>query len=281
MAYTKQTWTNDVSKLNATRMGHIEDGIEATATVADAAFTVADAAIPAPASPSTSDGLFWNGSAWVADTIDNAKIAADAAIAISKLAGYPSDSAVFLRGDGSWSAPETVLGYGTSLPGSPTDGDEYVLVDSTSAPTYRWHLRYNGGSASSYKWEFIGGTEMYAAVDTTETTSSATYAALSTAGPTITLPNAGDYFVSIGATIGPKTTASIGYMSYDIGGTGASDNDAASSQSGSSNQYSVSRTARKTGLTAVALTSKYRTANTSDAMSFRFRWMLVRPIRIS
>lgn len=27
MAYTKQTWTNDVSKVNATRMTHIEDGI--------------------------------------------------------------------------------------------------------------------------------------------------------------------------------------------------------------------------------------------------------------
>jgi hypothetical protein len=37
MAYTKQTWTNGVSKLNATRMQHIEDGLEAAASVADTA----------------------------------------------------------------------------------------------------------------------------------------------------------------------------------------------------------------------------------------------------
>lgn len=35
MAYSKQTWTNDVSKANATRLTHIEDGIEAAATAAD------------------------------------------------------------------------------------------------------------------------------------------------------------------------------------------------------------------------------------------------------
>lgn len=78
MPYTPQTWTDGVSKLNATRMTVIETGI-------DDATTTADAAIPSPASPSTNDGLFYNGSAWVADTIDNAKIDAAAAIAYSKL----------------------------------------------------------------------------------------------------------------------------------------------------------------------------------------------------
>lgn len=45
MAYTKQTWTNGVSKLNATRMQHIEDGLEAAASTAD----TAEAALPAGA----------------------------------------------------------------------------------------------------------------------------------------------------------------------------------------------------------------------------------------
>ena len=35
MAYTKQTWTNDVSKVNATRMTHIEDGIYDNSTNID------------------------------------------------------------------------------------------------------------------------------------------------------------------------------------------------------------------------------------------------------
>jgi hypothetical protein len=48
--------------------------------------------------------------------------------------------------------------YGTSLPASPYDGQEAVLVDSISNPSYQWRFRYNAGSASSYKWEFIGGS---------------------------------------------------------------------------------------------------------------------------
>jgi len=44
MAYSKQTWTNGVSKLNADRMNHIEDGIEAAATKADNIASGAEAA---------------------------------------------------------------------------------------------------------------------------------------------------------------------------------------------------------------------------------------------
>ena len=47
--------------------------------------------------------------------------------------------------------------YGTTLPGSPYDSKEAILVDSITDPTYRWHLRYNNASTSSYKWECIGG----------------------------------------------------------------------------------------------------------------------------
>jgi hypothetical protein len=45
----------------------------------------------------------------------------------------------------------TTIPYGTSLPGSPSDGDEYILVDSTSGSTYRWHLRYNQNQTSPHK----------------------------------------------------------------------------------------------------------------------------------
>lgn len=50
-----------------------------------------------------------------------------------------------------------LLGYGTTLPASPVDGQEFVLVDSLTAPTFVWHLRYNAGNTTAYKWEFIGG----------------------------------------------------------------------------------------------------------------------------
>ena len=80
----------------------------------------------------------------------------------------PVTNGQWLKGVGGaavWSAiaaadlpPQAVPGYGTTLPGSPTDGQEYVLVDSLTAPTYVWRFRYNASSASAYKWEFIGGS---------------------------------------------------------------------------------------------------------------------------
>ena len=85
----------------------------------------------------------------------------------------------------------TVIPLVTTLPGSPTDGQEVILVDSLTAATYQWRLRYNAGATSPYKWEFVGG----AALLTLETTQVApTVAAGKTAvGPSPTAPRAGIY----------------------------------------------------------------------------------------
>ena len=48
--------------------------------------------------------------------------------------------------------PLTVVCYGTTLPASPVDGQEAILVDSVTNPTYQWRFRYNAGSTSAYKW---------------------------------------------------------------------------------------------------------------------------------
>ena len=71
----------------------------------------------------------------------------------------------WLKGSGGaavWAAitPADVanIPYGTSLPASPFDGQEAILVDSVSNPTYQWRFRYNAGSTSTYKWEFVGGS---------------------------------------------------------------------------------------------------------------------------
>jgi hypothetical protein len=57
-----------------------------------------------------------------------------------------------------WAASQAAS-YGTSLPANPIDGQEAVLVDSLTNPSYQWRFRYNSNSTSAYKWEFIGGSQ--------------------------------------------------------------------------------------------------------------------------
>jgi hypothetical protein len=79
-----------------------------------------------------------------------------------------------------WAVINPTAGAGspsTSLPGSPVDGQQSILTDSTSAPTYNWLLQY---STAASKWLAIG-----AAAPLEGTTS-------------ITIPRAGTYMVEIG-----------------------------------------------------------------------------------
>ena len=109
--------------------------------------------------------------------------------------------------------PPTAIG--TALPASPVDGQEFILTDSLTAPTYTWRLRYLAAKASN-KWVFVGGSPLYVEVTNPDGTASATYVALATAGPSITVPVAGDYFVGIGfQPSGQATAQGIFYM---IGG---------------------------------------------------------------
>lgn len=170
-------------------------------------------------------------------------------------------------------------GYAITLPGSPTDGQQTILTDSVSAPTWAWLLRYN---ATSTKWDFLGGAPIYAEVVTSEATASITYAALATAGPNIALPVAGDYIVEAGFAYVSVSSAQV-FMSYDIGGTGAVDADAvigaSASGSGLGGTASIMRVRKKTGLTAVTLTAKYRVDN-AVSKAFQNRWIRVTPIRV-
>ncbi len=177
-------------------------------------------------------------------------------------------------------APPTV----TSLPGSPYDGQliDFVADDTNGVI---WRFRYRS-AASSHKWEFIGGPPLYAEVQTSEspTGSLNAYVALATAGPAIALPLAGDYGVTIGAYM---KNANVPFdvpaqMSYDIGGTGAVDADAifVGIQGGNQTiEASVSRTRRKSGLTAVTLTAKYNDHG-YNAGVFADRFISVLPVRV-
>lgn len=289
MPYTPTTWIEGVTTVGPTHLNNIENGLvtaDANATAAipksvvttagDLIYATGNAAVTRLALGAAGTVLKGGASTPSFATIVNADCDAAMALAISKLSGYPSDGTKFLAGDGTWKAAGTPTPV-TTLPGSPANNQQTILTDSTSAPTWYWLLQYNSTAA---KWQFIGGSSIYAEVQTSETTTSTTYAALTTAGPSITVPNAGDYFVEIG--MAASSTGNLSYMSYDIGGTGAVDADAVTEYGQNVTPgYSVSRARKKTGLSAsTALTAKYK-AITGNTSTFANRWMRVTPIQIS
>ena len=159
------------------------------------------------------------------------------------------------------------------------DGYEvYLEVDATNG--VEWHLVYRTAEAT-YKWRFLGWPPMASAVATSESTVSASFAALATAGPSITLPRAGDYAVEHGATIQADANGAQCYHSYDIGVTGAVVADAVYliQPVGANAMYAnVWRRKRQTGLTAIALVSKYKTS--AGTAYFINRALYVHPVRL-
>lgn len=183
----------------------------------------------------------------------------------------------------SWRGMRGQLDVVTALPSSPSDGQECLFQSAAMATAgVMWHLRYRSGASGSYKWEFVGGPPISSEVTTNEATSSSTFVALATAGPSVALPLAGDYVVRVGAHMVNSTSTSTAIlMSYDIGATTAVDADGANlnSPAVASMQATLSRSRLKTGLSAVTLTAKYR-SSAASAVSFMNRWMEVIPVRV-
>ena len=197
------------------------------------------------------------------------------------MAVFQSQALLSSVAPGSFPQNSIVRPFVTELPVSAGDKDEVsFLADATNGVV--WRFRFRANAPSKYQWEFLGGSPLYAEVTTSESTSSTSYAALATAGPSIALPLAGDYMVSGGAKANNDTDASGARMSYDIGSTGAVDGDALAEafQSGATSvTASGSRSRRKTDLTAVTLTAKYKATVGGNAF-FSDRWLSVIPIRV-
>jgi hypothetical protein len=182
------------------------------------------------------------------------------------------------------------------LPGSPYDGQVVALLaDATNGVV--WNLRYRAASASAsaYKWEFIGGSDLVSDVETAEGPGTASYAALATAGPIVTLPtlpSGGDFDVQFGCQMTCLATvlSSFTNMGFQVNSAAVAAGDSVTatllpvSGSVTSPVYqvisSVSRIRRKTALASAAvLTALYQSSGGSGAV-FSSRWMSVRPVRV-
>lgn len=176
------------------------------------------------------------------------------------------------------------INYVTSLPSSPVDGQEiFYAADATNGVI--WHLRYRSGSSSSYKWEFIGGAMLKATdVATSQATTSSTYTDLTTAGPSVTAPLAGDYDVFAEALLG--STAATNFtltVALKIGSAATSDNDIIFKLALYANNQTwilPSRgTIRRTVAANDVLKLQYKTNNSASG-SFENRRLSVIPVRV-
>ena len=178
-------------------------------------------------------------------------------------------------------ADAIVRPFVTELPVTAQDGDEIrFLADSTNGVV--WHLRYRAGAPSAYKWEYLGGRPLYAAVFTQESTTSTSYGSLATAGPSVTLPLSGDYDVSHGCQ--SQAAAGVGnasaVASFAVGSTGPIDGDSSTVYGPNPTEASVVRTVRKTGLGAVALDMRFKIGTGAGTAYFAHRWITATPIRL-
>ena len=183
----------------------------------------------------------------------------------------------------------TAQALSTGPPSNPSDGDIWIATGVDSNGTI-WQFRYNLGSSSSYKWEFLGGPPMIATVASASTLDSASYTdpTSGTTGPAIALTRPGDYLIS-GVATGQINTAAadtIGVAYALSGGTtySAADVDGAIhlANDGQMNTTLCFAERLHTGLGAnTTVTMKYRNANTNASSQWTGRRLLVLPVRVS
>ncbi len=164
------------------------------------------------------------------------------------------------------------------------DGDEvYLQVDATNG--IYWHLRYDAASASTYKWVFLGGPPLVSEIATSETTTSAAYTDLATAGPSKGAPRGGDY--DLGGYVG-YATASVGgqaYAAIKIGAAATADAEAVmvagQGGSGTITSYAGGGSVIRRTLAASGDVAKmqYKEAAAGTG-SFAARRLTMRPVRI-
>jgi hypothetical protein len=170
----------------------------------------------------------------------------------------------------------------TALPTSPYDGQEvYFVADNTNGII--WHLRYNAASSSTYKWEIVGGSPLDAEIDTDQQRGvAAAWGDLTTVGPQVVAPLAGEYEIMVGCGIYCSTAGVSAYMAPQIGATAPALTDGVWWQPPSTTgpPLAAQSRRRKKTVTALATTicAKYYVG--AGTANFANRWLSAMPVRV-
>jgi len=175
-------------------------------------------------------------------------------------------------------ATSVALGYGTTLPASPYNGQEFVLVDSTTNPSYQWRLRFNANSTSAYKWEFVGGAPVNGYVGTTESSAAAGWTDLATIGPSFTLPRAGDYLFAFETTM---TCSIANWPHVGLSLSGAAPAIEALASNNAAMYQTASSTWRKIAGLAASTAVKLMYHPNGASVTFLYRTLNVQPVRVA
>lgn len=179
----------------------------------------------------------------------------------------------------SWAGGSPGGSYGTIPPTNPQDGDEWLLPVGNGV---LWRFRYNAGSASSYKWEFIGGSPLAATVLTSENTSSTTFVDLPLgAGPSVTVPREGEYFVKHGMDGQNTTVNTWATASVRFGSTAPIATDQVTVGGQAVIEAAVSRELPIKTLTLNdVVKQQYQRGGTGPTVTFKERWLSMSPVRV-
>lgn len=163
------------------------------------------------------------------------------------------------------------------------DGFEVYFVASATNGVV-WRLRYNSGSASSYKWEVVGGAPLHLRIDTDETFSGATaWVDATTAGPTITVPLAGDYEYDASANLysSGQTAAATFHIGLKLGAAAMGNEIGQSAPTILGNGCTVGRSGKLTALAvSTAVKMQYTLQGSGGTPHCRFRDLRLMPVRV-
>lgn len=188
---------------------------------------------------------------------------------------YATDESALYRDTGSaWAivgAPPLV----TSLPSSPTDGQEvYYLASATDGIV--WHLRYRVGSLSAYKWGVVSGGPLTGRVDASEATNvTSDVVDLTTVGPSVTVPLAGDYELSYGAQV-ENLQGTIAWIAVYLPSPGV----AVGHMSSTASRIPLHRTLPRTMSASQEARLRYRSTDAGYTVRFSNRYLSARPVRV-